>query len=208
MSDRTQLEHAPIKTPLYFSLDYYKSVQAIVESWGAMAEIPAGLIAGADDRAAAERLLSAEARLLDAERLSDWLSLYTLDCGYWIPADTAISDPWTAVSWEFNDRRRLEERVERLGTGKAYSQSPPTRSAHLYSNIEVFHGTDWTGETGNCLHVLCTFIIQTNLAGHSSSRAGWNGYILRWTEAGLRIVLKRISMYDADLTQDNNSFTL
>ncbi|CZT37144.1 aromatic-ring-hydroxylating dioxygenase subunit beta [Rhizobium sp. 9140] len=192
----------------YFGLSYYQAVQAIVEDWRALAEIPAERLADPADTAAVTRLLHAEARLLDAERLPEWLGLFTPDCAYWIPADTAISTPWTAVSWEFNDRRRLEERVERLGTGKAYSQSPPTRSAHLYSNIEVFRGADWSGATENTLHVLCTFLIQTNFAGHPSTRAGWNGYIVRKEGPSWRIVLKRISLYDADLAQDNNSFTL
>jgi benzoate/toluate 1,2-dioxygenase beta subunit len=195
-------------TPGYFELGYYRSVQAIVEDWRALQEIPQDRLAGIEESEAARRLLHAEARLLDAERLADWLNLFTQDCAYWIPADTLIAKPWSAVSWEFNDRRRLEERVERLGTGKAYSQSPPTRSAHLYSNIEVFHGPDWTGETGRTLHVLCNFLIQTNFAGHASTRAGWNGYILRRQGDTWKIVLKRISMYDADLAQDNNSFTL
>lgn len=194
--------------PGYFTLDYYRSIQQIVEGWRTLEEIPEEACASFEEAEAARRLLHAEARLLDAERLTEWLKLFTEDCAYWLPADTTLSKPWRAVSWEFNDRRRLEERIERLGTGKAYSQSPPTRAAHLYSNIEVFKGPDWTGESGRTLHVLCNFLIQTNFAGHASSRAGWNGYILRKEAAGWRIVLKRISMYDADLAQDNNSFTL
>ncbi len=83
------------------------------------------------------------------------------------------ADPRKIVSWELNDRRRLEERVERLGTGRAYSQAPPTRTTHLYTNIEVM--TAGEGE----VHALCTFLIQTHLAGRISQRSGWNGFVLR-----------------------------
>ncbi len=58
------------------------------------------------------------------------------------------------------------------------------------------------------MEVLCNFFIQTNLNGRPSPRSGWNAFILRRTDAGWRIVLKRIGLFDADLPQINNSFTL
>lgn len=186
----------------YFDLEYYTRIWEIVKGWGRLAEIPADRLPTRDDYDAAVRLLYTEARLIDAGRLNEWIELFTQDCAYWLPADTALGDPTKIVSWEFNDRRRLEERVERLGTGRAYSQAPPTRSSHLYSNIEAM--TD--GDDG--MYVLCSFLIQTNFAGFVSSRSGWNGYILRREAGRWRIVLKRINLYDADLAQENNSFTL
>ncbi len=124
------------------------------------------------------------------------------DCVYWLPTDVTGRDPRVTVAWELNDRRRLEERVERLGTGRAYSQAPPTRTTHLYTNIEALTAGEAT------VHVLCQFLIQTNLAGRVSQRSGWNGYVLRRVEGAWRIVVKRINLFDADLPQDNNSFTL
>ncbi len=193
-------QNRPIKG--YFDLDYYDRVWRTVRAWGSLEEIPADRIPPPEEYHAVARLLYAEARLIDTGRLKEWLDLYTQDCAYWLPADNDLGDPTKIVSWEFNDRRRLEERVERLGTGRAYSQAPPTRSSHLYSNIEAL--TD--GENG--MHVLCSFLIQTNFAGHASNRAGWNGYILRKEGGRWRIVMKRINMYDADQPQENNSFTL
>ena len=195
-------ESVPAGKASYFDLDYYKRVWEIVKGWGQLNEIPAERLPSHEDYEAVVRLLYVEARLIDAGRLAEWIDLYTQDCAYWLPADADLGDPTKIVSWEFNDRRRLEERVERLGTGRAYSQAPPTRSSHLYSNIEAM--TD--GKDG--MHVLCSFLIQTNFAGHPSSRSGWNGYILRREAGRWRIVLKRINMYDADLAQENNSFTL
>jgi hypothetical protein len=63
-----------------------------------------------------------------------------------------------------------------------------------------------SGQDG--MEVVCNFLIQTSLNGRQSQRAGWNGFLLRRTDAGWRIVLKRVALFDADLPQDNNSFTL
>ncbi|UGY02510.1 aromatic-ring-hydroxylating dioxygenase subunit beta [Bradyrhizobium quebecense] len=186
----------------YFSLTWYDRLHAIVSFWLELSEVPQQLRATQAERAFAEQLLFTEARLLDQERLEEWLTLFTDDAVYWIPADVQGRDPRTTVSWELNDRRRLEERVERLATERAYSQAPSTRTTHLYSNLEVL-----SFEPG-IMHVICRFFIQTSLAGKLSPRAGWNGYILRKVDDDWRIAMKRIGLFDADCPQDNNSFTL
>jgi benzoate/toluate 1,2-dioxygenase beta subunit len=186
----------------YFDLEYYRRAHAMVQRWRALTLIPDALTPSVEDRAACERLLNAEARLIDSGQLEQWLALYTHDCAYWLPTDVDGADPAKVVSWEFNDRRRLEERVERLATGKAFSQMPVTRTTHLYTNFEMM------STAPDEMEVLCNFLIQTNLAGRPSARAGWNGFLLRRTRDGWRIVLKRVGLFDADLPQDNNSFTL
>ncbi len=186
----------------YFDLDHYGTLAALVQEWRSLGEIPPERLPTAEDHASVCRFLHYEARLLDAARLPEWLALFTDDCVYWLPTDVDGADPRKVVSWEMNDRRRLEERVERLGTGRAYSQAPPTRTTHLYANIEVLTA----GVTE--VHALCTFLIQTHLAGRVSQRSGSNGFVLRRAGRSWQIVVKRVSLFDADLPQDNNSFTL
>jgi len=186
----------------YFDLDYYRSVATLFRQWREMTEVPEALIPSDEHRRACERLLYAEARLIDSGRLRDWLDLYSDDCAYWLPTDVELCDPASTVSWEFDDRRRLEERVERLATGLAYSQIPATRTAHLYTNMEMIRHGDRE------VIVFCNFLIQTSRLGHSSQRAGWCGFLLRLTDQGWRIVIKRINLIDADQPQNNNSFTL
>jgi 3-phenylpropionate/cinnamic acid dioxygenase small subunit len=188
--------------PGYFDLDFYRRAHALAQFWRNLVFIPEERLPPEADRAACERLLNTEARLIDSGKLEQWLGLYTDDCAYWLPTDVEGGDPSRIVSWEFNDRRRLEERVERLATGRAFSQIPITRTTHLYTNLEMLTSGP------NEMEVLCNFLIQTNLNGRPSHRAGWNGFLLRRTEAGWRIVMKRIGLFDADLPQDNNSFTL
>ncbi len=186
----------------YFDLEFYARMHALVARWRSLQLIPEERLPEETDRLACERLLHAEARLIDSGQLEAWLSLFTDDCAYWVPTDVDGEDPAMFVSWEFNDRRRLEERVERLATGRAFSQLPTTRTTHLYSNFEMcVAGSDE-------MEVLCNFLIQTNRTGRSSQRTGWNGFLLRRTSIGWRIALKRIALFDADLPQENNSFTL
>jgi benzoate/toluate 1,2-dioxygenase beta subunit len=186
----------------YFDLDYYKRAEAMALQWWQLGEIPGEKMPAAADRAACEALIYAEARLIDAARLNEWLALFTEDCGYWIPTDAEGADPARVVSWEFNDRRRMEERVERLLSGRAYSQIPYTRTTHIYSNVEMLVAGPDT------MDVFCNFLIATNRAGRPGSRAGWNFFRLRRIGCAWRIELKRVSLFDADLPQDNNSFTL
>ncbi len=188
--------------PDYFDLRHYAALTETVRQWRALGEIPPDRLPAPADHAAICRLLFLEARLLDAGRLPEWLDLFTDDCVYWLPTDVDGSDPAQTVTWEMNDRRRLEERVERLATGRAFSQAPPTRTAHLYTNVETLTaGAD-------AAHVLCQFLIHTNLDGRVSQRAGWNGYVVRRVGGVWRFVVKRINLFDADMPQNNNSFTL
>ena len=186
----------------YFDSRHYDELTATVRGWRALGAIPEDRLPDPQVHASICRLLHLEARLIDSERLEEWLALYTDDCVYWLPNDVEGRDPRVAVTWEINDRRRLEERVERLGTGRAFSQAPPTRTTHLYTNIEVM--TAGPDEA----HVLCQFLIQANLVGRVSQRSGWHGFVVRKTGEGWRIVVKCINLYDADLPQNNNSFTL
>jgi benzoate/toluate 1,2-dioxygenase beta subunit len=186
----------------YFDLHYYREVIALFRTWQEITVVPQALLPTDENRRACERLLHAEARLIDSGRLEEWLTLYTEDCAYWLPTDVGLGDPAATVSWEFDDRRRLEERVERLATGRAYSQIPPTRTAHLYTNMEMLtHGE-------HEMIAFCNFLIHTNRLGRIGQRAGWCGFLLRLTDEGWRIVIKRINLLDADQPQDNNSFTL
>ena len=79
-----------------------------------------------------EDFVAAEAALLDAGRLDDWLALFTEDGHYWVPlqgAAQAEGAPHNALADE--DLLLLKLRVERLKSPRAYSQQPPSRALHL-----------------------------------------------------------------------------
>jgi len=83
-----------------------------------------------------EALIQRECRLLDQGLLDEWLDMYTKDAVYWLPIDEK-ADPLTESSVIYDNRLRLEMRVEQFVRQKRVSQSPSSQSMHMVSNLEV-----------------------------------------------------------------------
>jgi benzoate/toluate 1,2-dioxygenase beta subunit len=160
-------------------------------------------------RHAIAQLLSVESRLLDQgagaqAAYEHWLGLYAEECAYWIPAASPAPDPRQSISLEFHDRRRLLDRVTRLGTGLAFSQLPASRTARQWSGLEVWPSPGRADEW----RARYSFTLIESRAGHGRVLAGWNGFVLRQIGDCLRIVLKQINLIDNQNPQGNNSFFL
>jgi 3-phenylpropionate/cinnamic acid dioxygenase small subunit len=92
-----------------------------------------------------EQFLYREARLLDEQRFHEWLDLFTDDVRYWVPVresvlggpEIALEEDTLALAHFDDDRAMLEQRVRRLDTGLAHSETPASRTRHLISNVEV-----------------------------------------------------------------------
>lgn len=80
-----------------------------------------------------QAFLLLEADLLDRRELDAWLSLYTKDAVYWMPAEPGEPDPEQRISLFYDDRSILEDRVWRLGHPKMFSQNPPARQVRVLS---------------------------------------------------------------------------
>ena len=68
-----------------------------------------------------------ESRLLDQQRLEDWLNLFTEDGHYWMPVEWGQTDPKLTTSLMYEDKLLLRIRVDRLKGKATYSQSPKSR---------------------------------------------------------------------------------
>ena len=158
----------------------------------------------ADTQAALADLLVTEARLLDQQAYETWLSLFSEHCAYWIPATWPATDPRTAITLEFHDRRRLLDRAARLATGLAYSQAPASRTARQFSGLEIWSDP----EVPASWRARCSFTLVESRQGRNRTLAGWQGWVLRREGAGLRIAVKQINLIDCDSPQGNNSFFL
>lgn len=98
-----------------------------------------------DLRQEVERFLYLEARLLDQGRFHAWLDLLTDDVRYWIPIRETLQgdreglhpDDGPVVAHVDDDRAGLELRVKRLDTGMAHVETPPSRTRHFVTNVEV-----------------------------------------------------------------------
>src|SRR2546421_4487711 len=148
-------------------------------------------------------LLEREARLLDEGRFTEWLALYAEQCIVWVPAAEKAGDPRREVTVFFDDRRRLEDRIYRLGTGKAWSQVPPSRTVRLVSNVEAFRTVERT-----VLMVRSNFVITEFRAGETRTLAGWCGHRLRRRQVGWEIEVKQVNLIDRDQHLRNPSILL
>jgi benzoate/toluate 1,2-dioxygenase beta subunit len=150
-----------------------------------------------------EAFLFREARLIDDDRLEDWLDLFTYDCVYWVPTDPDGGDPATTVAIAFDDRRRLEDRIAWLRTGHVYSQQPRSRTVHSITNVEA-----WAG--GDEIRVRSLATIHEYRAGERRVLAARYGHVLRRPSAtdDWAIARKAIFLNDADAGQRNLTFVL
>ena len=143
------------------------------------------------------RLLELEARLLDQARYEDWLALYAEQCVIWVPAAEKAGDPRREVAIYFDDRRRLEDRIYRLRTGKAWSQVPASRTVRLVGNVEVFKAKEK-------LMVRSNLLMSEFRAGETRIVAAWCAHRL----AGGKIEAKQINLVDRDQSLRNPSVLL
>lgn len=92
-----------------------------------------------------QSFLSLEARLLDDRHLDEWVALFDDDLRYWMPLVTNRIGRDTGkeislfgeVAHFDDDKTSLSNRVKRLSTGMAWSETPASRTRHLVSNVEV-----------------------------------------------------------------------
>jgi benzoate/toluate 1,2-dioxygenase beta subunit len=147
------------------------------------------------------QLLEREARLLDQNRFEDWLALYAENCIVWVPAAEAAGDPRREVAIYFDDRRRLEDRIFRLRTGKAWSQVPASRCVRQVTNVEVFRA----GAEGEKRLMVRSNLLMTEFrAGETRLIAAWCAHRL----GGGRIEVKQINLIDRDQSLRNPSVLL
>lgn len=186
----------------YLDSDYYQRAIDVSREWREIGAIPTDKLLDADTHADCQRLINLEARLMDSDRQEEWLDLFAPECLYWIPSAPDAPDPRFNVQLEIHDRRRLEERVARIRTGFAYSQHPPTRTTHLYTNLELWRaGADSVHARVNCN-------IATYLQGRHRPLVGWIGFVLIRIDDAWRIEIKQINYLDPEYGQQNNTFAV
>lgn len=90
-----------------------------------------------------EQFLYREAQLLDDGRFHEWLDLFTEDVRYWMPVREAVlgqppaAEQALAISHFDDDKGMLGQRVRRLDTGLAHSETPPSRTRRLITNVRL-----------------------------------------------------------------------
>lgn len=90
------------------------------------------------------RFLHYEASLVDDKRLDRWIELFTDDLEYRAPIRVWRDDAGyqvDPVACYFNDTKQtLSIRIQRISTGLAWAESPPSVTRHFVSNVRVTQG--------------------------------------------------------------------
>lgn len=89
-----------------------------------------------------QAFLYREARLLDDREWDEWLTCYSQDVEFWMPAwdddDQLTRDPHSEISLiYYPNREGLEDRVYRIKTERSGASTPEPRTTHQTTNIEV-----------------------------------------------------------------------
>lgn len=188
----------PSTSSYYVSDDFYAALVEDFSDW----QTPGRAIEDWALRDSCARFLALEARLLDQDRLDDWLELFVPECVYWVPG-TRDGDPRREIAIAFDDRRRLEDRIFRLRTGEAWSQRPGSRTVRLVSNIELFSTADPA-----IVMARSNFLTVEFRDGETRSWAGWAGHRLRDMTTHWRILVKQVNLIDYDQNLRNPSIVL
>jgi benzoate/toluate 1,2-dioxygenase beta subunit len=156
--------------------------------------------AAAIDRAEVEAFVYREARLADEHRYDDWAALWTDDGIYWVPANSDDYDPHDHLSIIYDDRSRIQDRVDRLKSGAAWSQEPKSRMRRLISNIEIEAGP------GGDITVRSNFVLGELRYGLQTVYFAAQVHRLRATPEGLRMASKKVMLINNDEPIHNLTF--
>ena len=161
-------------------------------------------------RSDAEDFLYEEARLLDERLYDDWLKLFTDDGVYWLPID-ADSAPKDHLSLIYDDSLRREERVYRLTQFAPPSQSPPSRTLHVVSNVQVRNGTadgELALHSSQIIHEMRVGDYRQYELGDPRSFAARCEHRVRQHDGQWRLTLKRMVLLNRDVPIPNLTFII
>jgi len=158
-----------------------------------------------------ERFLRLEARLLDQELYRQWYDLLADDLFYWMPLreNRQRRDKRaeiTADSVAFFDERKsdIDLRLQRLESGMAWAEDPPTRHVYAITNVEAFET-----EQADEFETHSVFTLYRNRAEHDQSTLmGRRRDLLRRVEGGFQIARRLILLPQSVLLTKNLSVFL
>lgn len=145
-----------------------------------------------------------EARLLDDLDFHAWVDLFTDDCTYWVPIVSnrtgreigqELTKPGELAHFE-EDKTSLRNRAKRLDSGRAWAETPPGRTRHFITNLEVESASEGMLETRT------SFLLwRSHLDTDQEIFSGFRRDVLRREQAALRIARREVILDHAVLTQ-------
>ena len=148
----------------------------------------------------AEEILFEEARILDDRRYDEWLTMLTDDAIYWVPCNGEGIDPNREISLVYDDHARLRDRIDRLNSGVAHAQSPPSKTCRLISNVQIEQTCEDTAG------ITSAFFLYELRHARQRIFAGRYHYRLRFEEGRWKIASKKAVLVNNDEVIDNLTF--
>ena len=148
-----------------------------------------------------ENFLYREARLMDTNAYDDWLALYADDALYWVPCNADDVDPSRQISIYYENRARLQERLDRLKSGAAHAQEPRSQLLRIISNVAI-DDEDASGE----VTVHANFHLTELRRSRQRLIAGRTLHKLRPHHGSFQIVLRKVMLLNNDEVIDNLTF--
>jgi benzoate/toluate 1,2-dioxygenase beta subunit len=138
-------------------------------------------------------LLTLEGMLLDEQDWDAWLALYEEDAEFWMPAwkseTETTTDPMKELSLiYYAGRSGLEDRVQRIRSGKSVASTPLRRTAHMVGNVLL------DGEQEGVLRVKSSFNVHVYDTRQKTQHVffGRTTHGLVRRDAGFRIRSKKV----------------
>lgn len=139
-----------------------------------------------------QELVVHEARLLDEQRLDEWLALFAPDGRYWVPlGGAAQSEDQAHNALADEDRLLLSLRIERLKNPRAHSQHPRSRCLHVLQQPQLLRH-----EPAAC-QLRTPFLYIESRGEQTLQLAGTATHRLVRVGDEWRIRLKRVDLLDA-----------
>jgi 3-phenylpropionate/cinnamic acid dioxygenase small subunit len=149
------------------------------------------------------QFLGKEARLLDEGREQEWLELLDDELVYTIPVRQATeprSNEISRTSFRLRDAKpHVIKRVERLNTGHAYCEVPPSRTLRQVSSIEI------TAVQGDIVSVTSALLVyrQRGIDRHFDLVPARRYDRIRISSAGPRLLTREIILTETSLATPN-----
>lgn len=111
-----------------------------------------------------------EADLLDERKFDDWLELFSDDLKYRMPIARNLSardidreylSGKLDVQWMDEGKATLAMRVAQIKTGSHWAEEPPSRTAHVVTNVRVIEAMP-SLESADEATTSCRFIVYRN----------------------------------------------
>ncbi len=155
------------------------------------------------DRGAIENFLYREARFADESRYNEWLGLWTEDLVYWVPVNSDDYDPRHHLSIIYDNRERLQDRIDRLNSNAAWAQQPRSRMRRIVSNVEI----EPAAADGD-ITVYSNFVLGELRRNRETSYYAGQVHRLRQTPDGLKMSYKKIMLVKNNEPIHNLTFIL